>query len=38
MTEIKYGIMSDVHQNPNIVPLTIDVLKKEGAQKLFSWT
>lgn len=34
MTETKYGVISDVHQDPRVVPLAIDVLKKEGAEKL----
>ena len=31
---MKYGIISDVHHDPRIVPVTIDVLKKLGAEKL----
>ncbi|VVB83928.1 Uncharacterised protein [uncultured archaeon] len=30
----KYGVISDVHQDPRIVPLAIEALKKQGAQKL----
>ena len=32
--ETKYGVISDVHQDPRIVPVTIDVLKNLGAEKL----
>jgi hypothetical protein len=32
--ETKYGVISDVHQNPGIVPMAIEVLKKLGAEKL----
>jgi len=32
--ETHYGIISDVHQDPRIVPATIEVLKKLGAEKL----
>lgn len=32
--ETKYGVISDVHQNPGVVPVAIDVLKRLGAQKL----
>ncbi len=32
--EIKYGIISDVHSDPRIVPLAIKVLKNQGAEKL----
>jgi Icc-related predicted phosphoesterase len=32
--ETKYGVISDVHQDPRIVPLAIDVLKRQGAEKL----
>ncbi|PIN74040.1 hypothetical protein COV20_02935 [Candidatus Woesearchaeota archaeon CG10_big_fil_rev_8_21_14_0_10_45_16] len=34
VNETKYGIISDVHRDPRIVPATIDVLKGLGAQKL----
>jgi Icc-related predicted phosphoesterase len=34
VNEMKYGIISDVHHDPRIVPVTIDVLKKLGAEKL----
>jgi len=30
----KYGVISDVHNDPRIVPLAIEVLKKLGAEKL----
>ncbi|MEK6900389.1 MAG: hypothetical protein AABX05_04670 [Nanoarchaeota archaeon] len=30
----KYGILSDVHHDPRIVPIAIDVLKRLGAEKL----
>ncbi|MAH03239.1 hypothetical protein CMI39_00435 [Candidatus Pacearchaeota archaeon] len=30
----KYGIISDVHDNPRVVPLAIDVLKSKGVEKL----
>ncbi|MBI4147927.1 metallophosphoesterase [Candidatus Woesearchaeota archaeon] len=32
--ETRYGVISDVHRDPRIVGLTIDVLKKLGAEKL----
>jgi Icc-related predicted phosphoesterase len=32
--ETNYGVISDVHQDPRIVPATIEVLKKLGAEKL----
>lgn len=32
--ETKYGVISDVHNDPRIVPLAIQVLKAQGAQKL----
>jgi len=32
--EIKYGVISDVHQDPRIVPIAIDILKNQGAEKL----
>ncbi len=32
--EVKYGVISDLHGDPNIVPLAIDVLKSQGAEKL----
>ncbi len=32
--EIHYGVISDVHQDPRVVPATIEVLKKLGAEKL----
>lgn len=31
---MKYGILSDTHQNPKVVPLALALLKKEGAEKL----
>ena len=34
MSEIIYGVISDVHEDPRIVPIAIDVLKKEGSKKL----
>jgi len=30
----KYGVISDVHHDPKIVPVTIEVLKKLGAEKI----
>jgi len=32
--ETKYGVISDLHGDPKIVPLAIEVLKKQGAEKL----
>ncbi|MBU2522938.1 MAG: hypothetical protein KKE23_01455 [Nanoarchaeota archaeon] len=32
--ETKYGVISDVHADPRIVPVAINVLKKLGAEKL----
>jgi len=32
--EIKYGVISDVHSDPKVVPLAIDVLKRLGAERL----
>ncbi len=32
--ETHYGVISDVHQDPGIVPVTIEILKKLGAEKL----
>ena len=32
--QTKYGVISDVHSNPRIVPLAIDALKNHGAEKL----
>ncbi len=32
--ETHYGVICDVHQDPRIVPLAIEVLKKLGAEKL----
>ena len=32
--ETHYGVISDVHQDPRIVPVTIEVLKRLGAEKL----
>jgi hypothetical protein len=32
--QTKYGLISDVHQDPRIVPVAIDVLKSLGAEKL----
>ncbi|MFO7710703.1 MAG: hypothetical protein R6V53_02980 [Candidatus Woesearchaeota archaeon] len=32
--ETHYGVISDVHQDPRIVPAAIEVLKKLGAEKL----
>jgi len=34
INEVHYGIISDVHQDPRIVPVTIEVLKRLGAEKL----
>ncbi len=36
MTETRYGIISDTHQDPRVIPLAIEVLKREGAQKLIA--
>ncbi|MCK5149447.1 hypothetical protein KAJ87_00790 [Candidatus Pacearchaeota archaeon] len=32
--ETKYGVISDIHQDPRIVPVAIKVLKSKGAEKL----
>ena len=32
--ETKYGVLSDIHENPKILPYALDALKKEGAEKL----
>ncbi len=32
--ETKYGIISDVHSDPRMVPVAIDVLKSQGAERL----
>ena len=32
--EVKYGVISDVHKDPRVVSLAIEVLKKEGVDKL----
>jgi len=32
--ETKYGVISDIHINPYIVPLTLKVLKSYGIEKL----
>jgi hypothetical protein len=32
--QTKYGVISDVHRDPRIVPVAIDVLKSLGAEKL----
>lgn len=32
--EIKYGIISDVHSDPRVVPVSIDFLKSKGVEKL----
>lgn len=34
MKETKYGVLSDIHQNPGNVPLAVNVLKELGAEKL----
>lgn len=34
VNETHYGVISDVHQDPKIVPVTIEVLKKLGVEKL----
>ncbi len=34
MTETKYGVISDVHQDPRIVKVAIDKLKAQGVEKL----
>jgi len=34
MTKTKYGVISDVHSNPNVVPRAIEALKTHGAEKL----
>lgn len=31
---VKYGVISDVHSNPGMVPAAIDVLKRLGAEQL----
>ncbi len=32
--ETKYGVISDVHEDPNVVPIAIEALKQKGAEKL----
>jgi len=32
--ETKYGVISDVHSDPRVVPLAIDTLKRHGAERL----
>lgn len=32
--ETKYGVISDVHDNPRIAPIAINILKEKGAEKL----
>lgn len=32
--QTKYGVISDVHEDPRIVPVAIEVLKRFGAEKL----
>jgi len=32
--ETKYGVISDIHWNPRIVPFALEVLKKQGVEKL----
>ena len=32
--EVKYGIISDTHQNPSIVPFAINVLRNFGVEKM----
>ncbi|MBI4144230.1 hypothetical protein HY486_03200 [Candidatus Woesearchaeota archaeon] len=34
VNETHYGIISDIHEHPEIVPITIAVLKRLGAEKL----
>jgi len=34
MTKVNYGVISDIHHDPRIVPVAIDVLKEAGAEKL----
>lgn len=34
MKETKYGVLSDIHQNPGNVPLAVNVLKELGAEKI----
>src|SRR3990167_5729021 len=34
MNQTKYGIISDVHGNPRAVSLAVEVLMKEGVEKL----
>lgn len=34
VNETKYGVISDVHNGPGIVPLVVEVLKSLGAEKL----
>ena len=32
--ETKYGVISDVHSDPRVVPVAIDTLKRYGAERL----
>lgn len=32
--ETKYGVISDVHSDPRVVPVAIDTLKRHGAERL----
>jgi Icc-related predicted phosphoesterase len=34
MNQTKYGVISDVHNDPRVVRLAVEVLMKEGAEKL----
>jgi len=34
MGKTKYGIISDIHKNPRVVPFALEVLKEKGAEKL----
>jgi len=34
MKETKYGMISDIHQDPRVARLAIDILKSQGAEKL----
>ena len=35
MSETRYGVISDVHINPGILPMIIDALRKEKLDGLF---
>jgi len=34
MTEIKYGVISDIHQDPRVIVPTLKILEEQGAEKL----